>query len=104
MKIFENPHILAIEEIYKMYIAAGKGCLLSQIQYPVLRPGISQNANRKEIAADGTVWQKVEIGRSCGTQNVYTKLKDIAGPIDYVKRNIMLGYVKSAFQLIIDET
>jgi hypothetical protein len=55
-----------------------------------------------EIAVDGTIWKKLEVGRSSG-RPIHTIFKDIAGPTGYAKRNVMAGSVSSALHLIISK-
>lgn len=66
-------------------------------------PSTSQNVMDKiEIAVNGKQWIKLKTGGSRGRTSVRMIFKDIAGPTSYAKRNIMLGCVTSAFELIID--
>ncbi|XP_033361651.1 uncharacterized protein LOC117239925 [Bombus vosnesenskii] len=66
-------------------------------------PSTSRNVTGEiEIAIDGTQWIKLKAGGSRGRTPVRMIFKDIAGSTGYSKRNIMLGCVTSAFQLIID--
>lgn len=64
MKIFKNPQIVAMEEIYKMLCRGRKRMRIisdSESDIEANIPGTSQNASGKEIADGGTMWQKVEI-------------------------------------------
>ncbi|XP_046817103.1 uncharacterized protein LOC124423435 [Vespa crabro] len=66
-------------------------------------PSTSQNVMSEiEIAVDGTQWIKLKTGRSRSKTPVRMIFKDIAGPTRYAKKNIMLGYVTNASELIID--
>jgi len=56
-----------------------------------------------ERASDGTLWQTLKEGRDTGRPLGFTIFKDVSGPTAYAKRNIMLGSVSSAFNLIINE-
>ena len=65
---------------------------------------LSQNSDAfcgTEIAVDGRIWTKLEVGGSGGRSPVHKIFKDIAGPTGYAKRNVMEGNVSSAFHLII---
>ncbi|MCP6769500.1 hypothetical protein NL529_32105, partial [Klebsiella pneumoniae] len=55
-----------------------------------------------ERADDGTLWEILKEGGDAGRSLGYTLLKDVSGPAAYAKRNIMLGTVSSACNLIID--
>lgn len=54
-------------------------------------------------AADGTLWETLKDGRNTARFSGHTKFKHISEPTSYAKRNIILGTVKSALDLIIDE-
>uniref|UniRef100_A0A1A9ZLE5 Uncharacterized protein n=1 Tax=Glossina pallidipes TaxID=7398 RepID=A0A1A9ZLE5_GLOPL len=51
----------------------------------------------------GTLWERLNKGRSVGRLTVYTIFKDDSGPTVYGKRHITRGSTTSAFNLIIDE-
>ncbi|XP_047365530.1 uncharacterized protein LOC124955315 [Vespa velutina] len=55
-----------------------------------------------EIAVDGSQWIKLKAVGFEGRTSVRIIFKDIAGPTGYAKKNITLGCVTSAFELIID--
>lgn len=67
-------------------------------------PSTSQNvAGDIEIATDGTQWTKLKPGGSKGRTPIRMIFKDIGGPTAHAKRNIMVGCMLSAFDLIIDK-
>ncbi|XP_047367347.1 uncharacterized protein LOC124956043 [Vespa velutina] len=63
----------------------------------------SQNVMSEiEIVVDRTQWIKLKAGGFGGRTPVRMIFKNIAGPIGYGKKNIMLDCVTSTFELIID--
>ncbi|XP_071039876.1 piggyBac transposable element-derived protein 4-like [Parasteatoda tepidariorum] len=58
--------------------------------------------NSIERSADGTLWETLKEGGGCGGKPAYSMFKDVSGPTAYAKKNIMLGNVRSSFELIID--
>ncbi|KAL9918981.1 uncharacterized protein ACN427_001074 isoform 2-T2 [Glossina fuscipes fuscipes] len=62
----------------------------------------SKNEEKIETAVDGTVWKKRKEGSNSGKTSIYNIFKEVSGPTEYAKRNIIKGRVKSAFSLIID--
>lgn len=60
--------------------------------------------DHKEIATDGTIWEKLQAGSSSGRKPIQSIFKDVSGPTGYAKRNIMKGVVSTAFSLIIDDS
>ncbi|GBN98716.1 hypothetical protein AVEN_48818-1 [Araneus ventricosus] len=62
-----------------------------------------ENVQNIETSIDGTVWQKIHQISGPGRSPLHTIFREISGPTGYAKRNIMMGKVRSAFSLILDQ-